>query len=305
MRPSIQSPVHGVLPVFATPFHADESIDFDTLEKEIDWLYSQGCHGIVMGMVSETLRLTTDERMQLAEVACRINGKRGFCIISAGSESTRNAVLLAQHAEQVGASAVMVIPPVTVRLSEPELRGYYQTILDSISIPVVVQDASAYVGSPMSIEFQAKLFEDYPERVVFKPEAVPLGPRLSALREATGGRAPVIEGMGGIALVDSFRRGIVGTMPGADLIDALVALWNALHDGDEDRIYALSLPLSSIIAILHSLDAFICVEKYLLHKRGIFPNTVVRKPFSYTLDPETRQEIDRLFARLMRAVEPV
>ncbi len=293
----------GVLPVFQTPFHDDETIDFESLEKEIDWLYSQGSDGVVMGMVSETLRLSGGERRQVAEAVCRFNQGRGAVIISAGAESTHTAEEYARHAEAAGADAVLVLPPVPTGVSEDELKRYYQHILAAIDIPVIIQDASGYVGQPMSIALQAGLFNQYPGRVIFKPEAAPIGPRLSALRAATGGRAPVLEGTGGIALVDSYRRGVVGTMPGADMIDALVALWRALEAGDEDRIYQLSLPISAIIAIQTSLDAFLAVEKYLLHKRGIFKNTLVRGPVGYKLDEETRQEIDRLFEQLMTALK--
>ena len=80
--------ISGVLPVFQTPFHEDETIDFETLEKEIDWVYSQGSDGIVMGMVSETLRLSSKEREQLAEAVCRFNDGRGVVVISAGAESS-------------------------------------------------------------------------------------------------------------------------------------------------------------------------------------------------------------------------
>ena len=295
-------PIRGVLPVFQTPFHADFSIDFTTPQKEIDWLYSQGADGIVMGMVSETLRLSTEEREALAAAACRFGRDQGVVIISAGAESTHTAVRYARHAEDHGADGVMVIPPISVAVGEEELRRYYATIIEAINIPVVVQDASGYVGRPMSIAMQAGLFNEYGQRVLFKPEAAPIGPRLSALRDATGGRAPVFEGTGGIALVDSYRRGIVGTMPGADLIDALVALWRALATGDETRIYQLSLPISALIAIQTSLDSFLAVEKYLLVKRGIFPNALVRGPVGYQLDAETQSEIDRLFDQLQRVL---
>jgi 4-hydroxy-tetrahydrodipicolinate synthase len=291
--------IKGVLPVFQTPFHEDETIDFETLEREIDWVYSQGADGVVMGMVSETLRLSGEEREQVAEAVCRFNAGRGVVVISAGAESSHTAVRYARQAQAVGADAVMVIPPVSVAVAEAELRRYYEQIIKAIDIAVVVQDASGYVGKPMSIDFQAGLFKAYPEQIVFKPEAAPIGPRLSALRDATGGQAPVLEGTGGIALVDSYRRGVVGSMPGADMIDALVALWRALEAGDERRIYRLSLPISSIIAVQTSLDAFLAVEKYLLVKRGIFKNRIVRGPVGYVLDEETRQEIDRLFEQLM------
>ncbi len=298
----MKRPIQGVLPVFQTPFHDDFSIDFATLAHEIEWLYDQGADGIVMGMVSETLRLSGEEREALAEAACRLGSARGVVVISAGAESTHTAVRYARHAEAAGADAVMVIPPIAVAVGEDDLRGYYEAILNAIQIPVIVQDASGYVGRPMSIAMQAALYHDYGDQVMFKPEAAPIGPRLSALRDATAGRAPVFEGAGGIALVDSFRRGVVGTMPGADLIDALVALWRALHAGDEARIYRLSLPISALIAVQNSLDAFLAVEKYLLVKRGIFQNSLVRGPVGYHLDTETRAEVDRLYEQVQAAL---
>ena len=91
-------------------------------------------------------------------------------------------------------------------------------------------------------------------------------------------------------------------MPGADLIDGIVALWRALAAGDEARIYQLSLPIASLIAVQTSLDAFLAVEKYLLVKRGIFPNALVRGPVGYQLDPETQSEVDRLFAQLQQVL---
>lgn len=83
----------------------------------------------------------------------------------------------------------------------------------------------------MPIALQARLLAEYDPCVMFKPEATPIGPRLTALREATGGQAKICEGTGGIALVDSFRRSAVGTLPGADMIAAFVALRRALSPG--------------------------------------------------------------------------
>ena len=150
----------------------------------------------------------------------------------------------------------------------------------------------------MSIELQAKLLNDFGPRVMFKPEAAPIGPRLSQLRDATGGKAKIFEGTGGIALLDSHRRGIVGTMPGADLIDGIVGLWRALEAGDEARAYRLSLPISSLVSLQQSLDAFLAIEKHLLVRQGIFRNTLVRGPVGYRLDEETRLEVDRLFDQI-------
>ena len=301
--PSSPPPLAGVLPVFQTPYHEDESIDAATLEREIHWLFERGADGVVMAMVSEVLRLSTQERRELAELTCRFSGGRGAVVISVGAECAKVAEDYAKHARECGAAAVMAIPPVSVAAGEAQLLRYYERIIKAVPIPVIVQDASGYVGRPMSIALQAKLLNEHgPERVMFKPEATPIGPRLSELRDATGGRGRIFEGTGGIALVDSFRRGIAGTMPGADLIKALVVLWKALKAGDETRTYRISLPLSSLIAVQNSLDAFLAVEKYLLVKQGVFRNTLVREPVGYVLDDETRREVDRLFNLLMKAV---
>jgi 4-hydroxy-tetrahydrodipicolinate synthase len=293
-----------VLPVFQTPYRDDETIDAATLESEINWLYDCGADGIVMAMVSEVLRLDGAERLQLAELACGFGKARGAVVISVGAESSKSAETYARHAEASGASAVMAIPPVSVGVGEDELVRYYDRIIRATRLPVVVQDASGYVGRPMPIAMQARLMNEFgADRVLFKPEATPIGPRLSALRDGTSAKAKIFEGTGGIALVDSHRRGVVGTMPGADLIKGIVALWRALEAKDERRIYRLSLPISSLVAVQNSLDAFLAIEKYLLVKQGIFKNTLVRGPVGYVLDEETRREVDRLFELVTRAVE--
>jgi len=292
----------GVLPVFQTPYLADESIDFETLAAEIDWLFDQGADGIVMAMVSEVLRLSDEERDQLARQACRAAEGRGRVVVSVGAESSRVAERHARHAEESGAAALMAIPPVSVAVDESELLVYYRRLLETVDLPLVVQDASGYVGRPMSIALQARLLEEFgEERVYFKPEAAPIGPRLSALRRATGGRARVFEGTGGIALFDSYKRGVVGTMPGADLLPAIVPLWRALEEGDLETAARIHEPLSALVSLQSSLDAFLAVEKHLLIRQGIFRNEIVRGPRGFVLDDETRSEIDRLFDRLMDA----
>ena len=299
---SSQRKLRGVLPVFQTPYHTDETIDHTSLEREITWLYDCGAHGIVMAMVSETLRLSSEEREELAALACEFGRARGVVVISVGAESSKIAERYARHAESVGADAVMAIPPVSVGIGEAELLAYYRRIIEAIRIPVIVQDASGYVGKPMPIAMQARLLDEFgPDRVLYKPEASPIGARLSELRDATGGRARVFEGTGGIALVDSFRRGIVGTMPGADLIRGLVPLWNALAAGDTVRADRIHGPLAALISMQTSLDAFLAVEKHLLVRQGIFQNTLVRGPVGFRLDDETKREVDRLFDRMLEA----
>ena len=220
-----------------------------------------------------------------------------------GAESIHEALEFARHAEGLGASAVMAIPPVSIALGGSQTTRNFAAIAREISIPLVVQDASSYVGAAIDLGVYLQLLEEFGEqRIFFKPEASPLGPNLSKLRDATGGKARIFEGSGGINLVDCYRRGIVGTMPGTDLLDGIVALWTALQAGDDERIYQLSLPICALTALQlqAGLDGFLAIEKHLLKQRGLFTNTLQVQPCGWQLDPETSAEVDRLFALLQR-----
>lgn len=294
--------ISGVLPVFQTPFHTDESIDFATLDREIDWLFENRANGIVMAMVSETFRLATDERRKLAAHICETVGDRGVTIISVGSESTHTSVALARDAEAVGADALMAIPPVATAATEYELAGYFQQILKATSIPLIIQDASGYVGKPMRISLQAQMLDDFPDRVLFKPEAEPVIGRLRELLRETNGQAKVFEGSGGMHLLESFKQGVSGTMPGADLTPVVSALWSALEAGDAGRADRISQALIKLVELQTNLDAYLAVEKHLLCRQGVFRNTVIRGPVAFELEDDMRTKVDVLFDELCAVV---
>jgi len=299
-------PLHGVLPIVHTPFLDNDDIDFATLKREIDWAIGQGIDGLGTGMVSELLKLTAAERQALAERIVEFASGRVPVFMGVGAESTRQALEHARAAQRAGCAAVMATPPITSRVSESGLVAYFRALADGVNIPLIVQDASGYVGQAIPLRVYVELIDRYgAEKILFKPEASPIGPNLSALRDATGGQARIFEGSGGIFLIDSFRRGIAGTMPGMEFLDGIVALWKALQSGDEETAYCLSLPIGAMVALQlqAGLDGFLAIEKYLLVKRGIFPSARRRGPFAWDLDAETAAEVDRLLVRLKRELD--
>jgi dihydrodipicolinate synthase/N-acetylneuraminate lyase len=295
----------GVLAIVHTPLTDDDQIDAPTLRKAVDWAFSVGANGLGTGMVSETFKLTRDERLDLTKMLVECAAGRGPVFAAVGAESTKQALEFATAADNCGCDAVMAVPPMTSKLSEAHLVDHFRALADAISIPVIVQDASGYVGQTIPIPACVKLLDRYgPEKILFKPEAAPNGPTLSALRDATGGRARMFEGSGGIFLIDSFRRGIAGTMPGLELLDAIVAVWRALQRSDEDAAYRAYFPVCALVAlqVQAGLDGFLAVEKYLMVKRGLFPSARRRRPYNWELDAETAAEIDRLFLLMSSSI---
>ena len=70
----------GVLPVFQTPFDDRDRIDYPALEKLFDWVFANGADGVVFAMVSEILRMSSQERDEVAAAACRLSRGRGRCV---------------------------------------------------------------------------------------------------------------------------------------------------------------------------------------------------------------------------------
>jgi len=150
----MKNAIRGVLPVVHMPYNQDLSIDWGALEVEVDWLFETGAHGLCLALVSDLLRLSAEERLELPARLVKFARGRGPVIISAGAESTLQARIFARAAQAGGAAAVMAIPPLSRALSEAQLQAYFEGLLEAIEIPLIVQDASSYVGRAMSIEVQ-------------------------------------------------------------------------------------------------------------------------------------------------------
>ncbi len=295
--------IGGVLPVIHTPFIDGKEIDHESLQREVDWALEIGSDGVVAAMVSEILRLTFDERIKLTDDLVEMTAGRGVVVSSVGAESTKQAHNFARRAQQSGCHAVMAIPPIATSLPEDELWRYFCEIAESVDLPLIVQDASSYVGGALSIDLFVRLLDRFgQDKILFKPEAAPIGPNLSALRDQSGGRARIFDGSGGVLLIDAYRRGIAGTMPGTDLLDGIIAMWRALEAGDERTAYRVYFPICAIVnlQLQAGLDGFLAIEKYLMVKRGVFTDDSRRRPYAWNLDQETRDEVDRLFEMLRR-----
>jgi 2-keto-3-deoxy-L-arabinonate dehydratase len=298
-------PIQGVLPVVHVSYGPDGSIVDSDLAAGIEWIFANQADGCCLAMVSDLFRLTFVERTALNHRVIQCVRGRGPVVVSVGAESSAQAVLYTQDAESAGASAVMVIPPLTSALGEHAIEGYFRSIADSTALPLIIQDASGYVGRPLPLAMQLRLFAEYgADKILFKPETNPIGPTVSRLLQETGGKAKIFEGSGGLHLVETYRRGLTGVMPGSDLIDGIVALWRALKRGDEASIYRLYLPIAGIITLQAQagIDGFMAIERYILKQRGVFASAAARQPVSFEPDEVHRLEVDRLLDLMKNAV---
>ena len=293
----------GVYPVLQMPLDLKENIDSGALASEIDWLIELGSAGFAVAMVSEVMRFSSQERREQWQLVLEIVNGRLPVVVSVGAESTAIALQLAQQAARDGATLLMATPPAIFPATSEEIYSYYRSLVESVSIPIIVQDASNYMGQPLSITLYEQLLEEFgTDRIQFKPEAKPVKERVAQIQSFTSGKAKVFEGQSGMDLLDTHPLGLFGTMPGSEIVWAIKALWDALESQELPRAQKIHQGISKLITFQPTIDAYVAVEKYLLVKQGVFTSTRQRGPVSTKLSVESKAEIDLAFAELQDIV---
>ena len=144
------SPDHswrGVYPAICTPFTAEDAVDLEAQRRVVRFALDGGAHGIVaFGLAGEVLKLSADERRELTDVIVDEVGGAVPVFVGAGAPSVRASIELARHAEQAGASCVVLPAPMAVGRGEARSSTTSSRIAAAVSLPVMIQDAPAYLG---------------------------------------------------------------------------------------------------------------------------------------------------------------
>ena len=123
-----------------TPFHADGSINYDKLDELITFHCENGTDSIVIcGTTGESSTLTEEEHMECIEVAVNVcKGSNTKVLAGAGSNSTQEAIELAQFAQKCGADAILCVSPYYNKPSQEGLYQHYKAVADSVQIPLML-----------------------------------------------------------------------------------------------------------------------------------------------------------------------
>jgi dihydrodipicolinate synthase/N-acetylneuraminate lyase len=153
--------LRGILVAVTTPFTSDAAdIDEANLRGQVDRLVAAGVHGLVpTGTTGEFTTLSPEEYRRVIELYVQSAAGRVPVVAGVGALSTQGAVDLAQHAERVGADAIMLVPPFYDPLDFPTLKSFLSAVAGSISIPVVYYNVPGATGIRLSAAELAELGE--------------------------------------------------------------------------------------------------------------------------------------------------
>lgn len=277
----------GVYVAAITPFTADNQVDYPRLREHIEWLISQGVHGIVStGSCGEYAALSDDERARVVEAIAEVCKGRIPVVVGTGASSTQKAVHWAKHGKSCGAAGIMALPPGSYRPNRKELLAWYSALGD-VGLPIIAYNNPFDTTVDLTPDFLVELAKI--ENVAGVKEYSGDVRRIPVIQETTN--LEVIVGCDDLAL-EGLMLGATGWIAGLTNVVAKESmdLYNLARAGDIKN----ALPLYHDLLQLFRYDSqptFVQAIKYSFELIG--------KPVGATRPP--RMPLDEADKRVIEA----
>ena len=290
----------GVFPVVPTIFDDAGNLDLAGQKRAVDFMIDAGSDGLcILANFSEQFVLADEERQVLTRAILEHVAGRVPVIVTTTHFSSRLCAERSRQAEELGAAMVMVMPPyhgATIRVAEPGIQQFFQTVSDAISIPIMIQDAPV-AGTPLSAGFLAKLAREVAAVSYFKIETPFAANKLRTLI-AEGGTHVVgpWDGEEAITLMADLDAGATGSMTGGGFPDALGPIVHDYLAGNREAAqsrYDRWLPLINY----ENRQCGLLAAKALMQAGGVIACDAPREPIA-PLHPATRAGLIEIAKRL-------
>jgi 4-hydroxy-tetrahydrodipicolinate synthase len=280
----------GSLTALVTPFQKDGAFDAKAFAAFVDWQIDEGTNGLVpVGTTGESPTLTHDEHHEVVRATIRAAKGRVPVVAGAGSNNTAEAVSLAQHAEQAGADAVLVVTPYYNTPTQRGLYLHFAAVAKATSLPIIIYNIPPRSVIDMSPETMGRLSNDF-KNIVGVKDATGKVERVSEQRLTCGKEFIQLSGEDASALGFNAHGGVGAISVTSNIAPRLCAEFQAATlANNKEKALALQdrlMPLHKAIFI----EAGVTGAKYALSKLGKMTATV-RSPL-IEVEKSTADRID-------------
>jgi len=286
----------GVFPIVPTIFDGDGDLDEAGQRATIDLLLHAGVHGMVLlANASEGYAVSDAERTKVITWVVRHVSGRVPVVATCNHPSTVGAIRFAREAQDLGADAVMFLPPFFGGwLSDLDgIQRHCEAISRATTVPLILQD-HPLSGITMPAAFLVDLARRVERLGYFKVEAMRAPAKIGQMRrlghDALKG---LFGGTAGILFLEELDQGAAGTMPSSMLPDVFVRVLHYYRQGERTQAAELLMRHLPLIAFETHLGGQRMVKELLVLGRMI-RSAFVRGPIRASWDEQTMQSFRRL-----------
>lgn len=243
---AIQFKWEGVFPALLTPFTAEDQVDYQMFEKNLDAQIAAGVAGVIIGgSLGEASTLLLDEKKMLVEFALKkLNGKVPV-ILNIAEGSTKDAVQQARLAESWGADGIMLLPPMRYKADDRETVVFFKSVAKQTALPIMIYNNPVDYKINVTLEMFKELSEC--KNINAIKESTREVMNVTRLKNRFGNRFAILCGVDPLTL-EELALGADGLVAG--LVDAFpketVVLYNLVKAGKMEeaiKIYRWFMPL--------------------------------------------------------------
>ena len=291
----------GVIPILATPFNDDESLDLASWQRMIEFMVRLNVNGItILGVLGESNRLSDHEREALIKSAVATVNQRIAVIVGTSHTGSAAAAYLSHMAEDLGADAVMVAPAKEPVANDERIIETYRRVANATKLPIVLQDHPASTEVQMSVPLILRIVKEVSSVACIKAEAVPTPPKVRALREGFSRPVSILSGLGALYAPFDLEAGSDGFNTGFAFPEVLRALVTAAQAKDFDRVHVLYARFASLIVM--EQQPGLAIRKEILRLRGLIACNRVRHPGA-TIAPAVAADVAALLKRSLADID--
>jgi 4-hydroxy-tetrahydrodipicolinate synthase len=273
---------HGIIPPVITPITEKGTLDQLGMGKLIDFLVDSEVNGLLfLGSSGEFSQMSFEERKEAALFAVNYVNGRVPVLIGTGSSSTREAILLSKHAEEIGADGVLVVNPYYWPLTEENLYKYYSQIAEAVNIPILLYNFPELTGQDLGPDFVLKLVDQYSNIVGIK-ETIDKAGHIREMILKVKKKHPEFSVLSGYDdhLVNTLALGGDGGIPSSANFapELTMGIYKAFQDKNLEEVMTLHQRLA-YLPLLFKLDSpFTNVIKEAVRQMGLEISTAVLPP---------------------------
>ncbi len=152
-----------------TPFKTDESVDFESLGRLIEYQIENGTdYLVVLGTTAETATLTDTEQKEITQfVIDKVSGRVPL-VLGVGGNNTRAVIEKVQQVDARKISAVLCVTPYYNKPSQEGLYQHYSAIAKASKLPIVMYNVPGRTGINMTGATTLRLAKEHSNIVAIK-----------------------------------------------------------------------------------------------------------------------------------------
>ncbi len=163
--------LQGTWTALITPFNEDMSVDFDALDKLIDFQLENGVNGLLLlGTTGEAPAMTEDEREKVIRFGIEKIAGRVPVMVGTGTNNVERSIRATNRAKEFGADFALVITPYYNRTTQEGVYQFFKQIVENTDIPIVLYNVPSRTGMNLEPKTTARLAHDF-QRIVGIKEA--------------------------------------------------------------------------------------------------------------------------------------